>query len=315
MNIDHLQTTQQIMELARRLYLADLPFARSYRPGKFTGLGFPRDKRAVVCEVEGAGVFKRLWTTHSEGTRMKIYLYLDGADEPVLQGWAHEIATAASRLSHPELPWGGFLDGKSVSLYLPYRFENGFRLEAEPVGDLGDGPYWQVDYALDTDEVCGEVVQEISEDGVRLDYRAAETGKRESGGEWRLLEEELTLAGCAPKGLHVAGAGVIRRICLTGEELDKMWLRMAFDGEPDADGHPRGPFQVDAPLRYLVGEFNNVGAARLGSQMEIHFPMPFRERVDLQLLSMLGEGQFADQYRVKLQVADEPDPARSDEMR
>ena len=315
MEVDHLQTTQQIMELARQRYLDDLPFVRSYRPGKFTGLGFPRDERAVVCEVEGAGIFKRLWTTHSEGTRMKIYLYLDGATEPVLQGWAHEIGTAASRLSHPELPWGGFLDGKSVSLYLPYRFEIGFRLEAEPVGDLGDGPYWQVDYALDTDEVCGEVIQSGAEEEMRLEYRAAELGKQEpSGGGWRLLEEELVLAGCAPKGLHVDGAGVIRRICLTGEELDKLWLRMAFDGEPNGDGNPRGPFQVDAPLRYLVGEFNNVGVSRLGSQMEIHFPMPFRRRVDLQLLPVLGEGQFADQYRVKLKVAYEPDPPRLDEM-
>ena len=81
-----MKTTTQMMELARGRYLAGLPFPHSYRPGKYTGLGFPRDQRATLCEVEGAGVFKRLWTTHSEGTRMRIYLYLDGVDEPVLHG-------------------------------------------------------------------------------------------------------------------------------------------------------------------------------------------------------------------------------------
>jgi len=309
-----MKTTTQMMELARGRYLAGLPFPHSYRPGKYTGLGFPRDQRATLCEVEGAGVFKRLWTTHSEGTRMRIYLYLDGVDEPVLHGWAHEIAAASSRLSRPELPWGGFLDGKSTSLYLPYRFERGFRLEAEPVGDLGDGPYWQVDYALDTTEVCGQVVQSEEDGELGLRYEPAGTEVPGPAVAAAITEAELILAGCAPQGLHLDGPGVIRRITLTGEALDKVWLRLSFDRAPDEEGHLRGPFQVDAPLRHLVGPFCNALVERQGTQMTIHLPMPFHRRADLQVLAMLDEGQFADQYRVKVQVACEEDPPHLDEM-
>ncbi|MFC1526485.1 DUF2961 domain-containing protein [Candidatus Latescibacterota bacterium] len=130
-----------------------------------------------------------------------------------------------------------------------------------------------------------------------------------------VLHQELELAGCAPQGVHLDGPAVIRRITLSGEALDKMWLRLAFDVEPDEEGLPRGPFQVDAPLRYLVGPINNAGVGRLGTQMDIHFPMPFRARADLQILATLDEGEFGDRYRVKLDVVYERDPERLSEMR
>ncbi|MFC1526486.1 hypothetical protein ACFL6X_06725 [Candidatus Latescibacterota bacterium] len=102
-----MRSTSEIVELARRRYMGELPLARSYRPGKFSAVGFPKEERATVCQVEGAGILKRLWTTHSEGTRIRLYLYIDDAADPVLQGWGHEIALAASRISCWELPWGG----------------------------------------------------------------------------------------------------------------------------------------------------------------------------------------------------------------
>lgn len=314
-----MNSTTQIMELARRRYLADLPFAPAYRPGKFSGVGFPKEERATVCQVRGNGILKRLWTTHSGGDRIRIYLYIDGADEPVLHGSAQEIARAAQLISCAELPLGGFLDGHSVSLYLPYRFEQGFRLEAEPTGDVGDGPYWQVDYALDTDEECGRVEQWSDGERLCLRYHPADGAAANDAGSadppLELLAEEVELAGCSPKGVCVDGPGIVRRISLSGEALDKLWLRMAFDVEPDGEGQPRGTFQVDAPLRCLVGPFSNAGVERLGGQMEIHFPMPFRSRMDLQLLAMLDEGEFGERYRVKLKVLYERDPARLDEMR
>ena len=320
-----MKTTTEIMELARHRHLADLPLPRSYRPGKFTALGFPKEGRATVCEVRGPGVLKRLWTTHAAGTSLKIYLYIDDDPEPALEGMAHDIARAAGRISCPDLPLGGFLDGKSVSLYLPYRFETGFRLEAEATEETGDGPYWQIDYALHTDEKCGRVEQtrageraeqERSGELVELEYHEAEGGPElaASDGAWQELEDEFAVAGCSPHSIQLDGPAVIRRITLTGEALDKLWLRLCFDTEPAEDGHVSGPFQVDAPLQYLVGPFNNAGVGRLGSQMEIHFPMPFRERADIQVLPAMGEGEFGEQYRVKMKVAYEEDPPRVADM-
>jgi len=311
-----MKTTTEIMELARQRYLAGLPLPRSYRPGKFTALGFPKEGRATVCQVRGPGVLKRLWTTHAAGTNLKIYLYIDDAPEPVLQGLAHEIARAAERISCVDLPLGGFLDGKSVSLYLPYRFETAFRLEAEATGEIGDGPYWQLDYALHTDERCGQVEQVLDGDPVELAYHEAEKTPEPQASDcpWQVLEDEFAVAGCSPHSVKLEGPAVIRRLTLTGQALDKLWLRLAFDTDPAEDGHMSGPFQVDAPLQYLVGSFNNAGVGRLGTQMDILFPMPFRRRADLQVLPVMGEGEFGEQYRVKLKVAYEDDPPRMGEM-
>lgn len=304
------------MELARQRYLASLPLPRSYRPGKFTALGFPKEGRATVCQVRGPGVLKRLWTTHAAGTNLKLYLFIDDAPEPVLAGMAHDIARAAEGISCPGLPLGGFLDGKSVSLYLPYRFETCFRLEAEATGETGDGPYWQLDYALHTDEKCGRVEQIADGDRVELAYRESGNGPEAQTSQcpWLLLEDEFAVAGCSPHSVRLDGPAVVRRLTLSGEALDKLWLRLCFDTDPSEDGHLSGPFQVDAPLRYLVGPFYNAGVGRLGTQMEIHFPMPFRERADIQVLPAMGEGEFGEQYRVKMKVAYEPDPPRMDEM-
>ena len=277
-----MKTTTEIMELARQRYLASLPLPRSYRPGKFTALGFPKEGRATVCQVRGPGVLKRLWTTHAAGTNLKLYLFIDDAPEPVLAGMAHDIARAAEGISCPGLPLGGFLDGKSVSLYLPYRFETCFRLEAEATGETGDGPYWQLDYALHTDEKCGRVEQIADGDRVELAYRESGNGPEAQTSQcpWLLLEDEFAVAGCSPHSVRLDGPAVVRRLTLSGEALDKLWLRLCFDTDPSEDGHLSGPFQVDAPLRYLVGPFYNAGVGRLGTQMEIHFPMPFRERAD-----------------------------------
>ena len=311
-----MKTTTELMELARRRYLAGLPLPRSYRPGKFTALGFPKQGRATVCQIHGPGVLKRLWTTHAAGTSLRIYLYIDDAPEPALQGLAHEIARAAGRISCADLPLGGFLDGKSVSLYLPYRFETGLRLEAEAIGEIGDGPYWQLDYALQTDETCGQVEQVLDGDRVEVAYRETERTPIPQADDcpWQVLEDEFAVAGCSPHGVTLDGPAVIRRLTLTGQALDKLWLRLAFDTDPTEDGHVSGPFQVDAPLQHMVGEFNNAGVGRLGTQMEIHFPMPFQRRADIQVLPVMGEGEFGEQYRVKLKVAYEDDPPRIGEM-
>jgi len=65
---------------------------------------------------------------------------------------------------------------------------------------------------------------------------------------------------------------------ISGKAIDSLLLRIAFDGARPPDDRLDGPFQVDAPLRYLVGPFTNACVERLGSKAVIHFPMPFRIR-------------------------------------
>ncbi len=109
--------------------------------------------------------------------------------------------------------------------------------------------------------------------------------------------------------------GVIRRLEISGEAIDKLLLRIAFDGERGEDDRLDGPFQVDGPLRYLVGPFSNACVERTGSRAVIHFPMPFRQRAGIQLLTGVDYGAAREQYMFNVRVYYETTPPPADRMR
>mgnify|MGYP000899000790 CR=1 FL=1 len=108
------------LDWARRLYLSELPFPKTYRVGKYTAIGPGKTRRQTLFTLEGCGVLKRFWTTAHRIELLNLAFFVDDSGTPVLSGKACEIARAAERLSCPAIPLGGFLDGRSVSLYLPF---------------------------------------------------------------------------------------------------------------------------------------------------------------------------------------------------
>jgi len=136
------------MEFARQTQVHSLYEPRTYRVGKVSGIGGAKTKRETILDIQGPGLLKRLWTTHANADRVKVHLFVDGHDQPVLSGLAHELARAAEHLGCEQIPLGGFQDHRSTNLYLPIPFARSLRIEAEPQGETGDGPYWQIDYAL-----------------------------------------------------------------------------------------------------------------------------------------------------------------------
>ena len=122
----------EAMQLARDLYFGDLPFPKEYTPGKCTRYPFPKPgEKGTVLELNEPGEIVRIWTTNShELDVMKLWIYVDDNPEPVLSGPARAVAAAAQELRTPDVPWGGFLDGYSVSFYLPIPFQHYIRIEA-----------------------------------------------------------------------------------------------------------------------------------------------------------------------------------------
>lgn len=303
------------MEYARRAWIDGLYRPRRYRAGKFTRYGGPKTQRETILELEGPGVLKRIWTTHAHGERVRIHLYIDGEAQPVLSGFAHELAAAAEQVVCEAIPLGGFYDHRSANLYLPIPFKESLRLDAEPEGDPGDGPYWQIDYALDCEETFPLPRQRTDPGGKPvIEYdeipAVAEPPARDSA----IVDEDIELRSASPHDIWIEGGGVIREIAISGKALDSLLLRIAFDGERGEDDRLDGPFQVDAPLRYLVGPFSNAGVERSGSTAVIHFPMPFRVRAGIQLLTGMDYGAFREAYNFNVRVKYEKEAPPSDEM-
>ena len=303
-NVKVAPITMSPIEYARMHLLSTLPFPKTYRLGKYSNISAAKETRETLFTLQGPGRLVRLWTTHANGTRLKLYIYVDGAPEPVLHGYAHELATAAEAIACPAIPLGGFLDGKSASLYLPIPFATSLRIDAEPDGETGDGPYFQIDYILSEEAAT---FPQIRQDGLRLSYDLPATTAPQSA--LTVIEREFTLTAGAPGELRLPGPGIIRRLEITAENPDILLLRAAFDDAITDPERLDGPFQVDAPLAYLVGPFCSAVVERLGTAAVIHFPMPFRRAAALQLLVGMGYGSFFQQYPVKVRVEVEQSPA------
>jgi len=301
-----------MMEFARQGCVRTLYEPRDYRVGKATyvELGAAKTARETLLDVKGRGVLKHIWTTHKlDGTHLKLYIFVDGAPEPLLGGFVHELASAAERISRPEIPLGGFFNRRSANLYLPVPFSESLRIEAEPDGETGGGPFWQIDYALDCDEAWPLPRQATAGGRTTTACDFPPAPAPDPGRPLALLDEDVELTNAGPHNLWLEGGGIIRRLEISGKALDSLLLRIAFDGERvqgdegwwTAD-RLDGPFQVDAPLRYLAGPFNNACVERRGSTAVIHFPMPYRQRAGIQLLAAMDYGSVRETYLYNVRV-------------
>ncbi|PCJ56825.1 MAG: hypothetical protein COA79_17885 [Planctomycetota bacterium] len=301
------------MDYAREAFVKSLFKPRTYRVGKVSGIGQAKSERETILDIKGRGVLKHIWTTHANKDRVKIYIFTDGRKEPLLSGFAHELALAAEKISNRHVPLGGYHDHGSVNLYIPIQFTVSLRIEAEPVDETGDGPYWQIDYMLDSEE-SWPLPQQVCENGKpKITYGFAPTPQQHSEKTATSFDEDFELTKASPHNIWLEGGGVIRRLVISGSDLDSLLLRIAFDCPRDSEDRIDGPFQVDAPLRYLVGEFNNACIERLGSKAIIHFPMPFNTRVGIQLLAAMDYGSFTEKYHfnIRIEYDDTPPPSES----
>lgn len=301
------------IELARARHVDSLFKPRAYRPGKMSGIGQGKTQRETLLDIRGPGVFRRLWTTHGNADRVKLHVFVDGSDEPVLSGFAHKLAEAAANIRCPLIPLGGYLQNKSVNLYLPIRFEKSLRIEAEPEDDAGDGPYWQIDYSLNDPEQWPMPRQETLNGKIRISYDLPDVPAPVAARKLEAVEQTFGLAQASPHNIWLEGGGVIRRLEIESATLDSLLLRIAFDPSPGADGRMDGPFQVDAPLRYMVGQFDNACVQRLGSKAVIHFPMPFLDRAGIQITAGMEYGSFSQRHDVRVRVEYEKLPPDMEE--
>ncbi len=291
------------MQYAQRFYLPELYLPREYRTGKYTRFGSPKTGRETLLQLNGPGVLKRIWTTHKVGTEMAIHIYVDGLEQPVVSGPAHELAQAAEHIVRPDIPLGGFYDHRSANLYLPIPFCKSLRIDAEALGETGDGPYWQIDYALGGEDKTPLPRQASDANGKpTLFYEDAPVTAEPLVEKIEVLDEDIELRSASPTNLWIEGGGIIREIAISGKALDSLLLRIAFDGKRDGEDRLDGPFQVDAPLRYLVGPFKNACVERTGSKAVIRFPMPFRVRTGIQLLTGMDYGSFSEAYHFNVRV-------------
>lgn len=285
-----------------------------YRPGKFTAYGVPKEGRKTLLDLAGQGILKRIWSTAHHVECVKLHVFVDDAETPVLSGFIHELAMAAERIARPDIPLGGYYDHLSANLYLPIRFRESLRIDAEATDETGDGPYWQIDYALhdsDTTPLPRQVADAAGKPVLVYDDNPPVA--QPSACETAILDEDIELRSASPGNLWIEGGGIIREIAISGKALDSLLLRIAFDGQRGADDRLDGPFHVDAPLRYLVGPFANACVERTGSTAIIRFPMPFRVRAGIQLLTGMDYGSFREAYHFNVRVRYEtkPPPAES----
>lgn len=321
--------TALIMRKARDLYFHDLPLPKNYRPGKFTSYGIHKqDKRETILELDGPGCITRIWTTYkrqkpapenetglekSREDDLYFYVYADGNSDPVLSGPARIIAAAAQKLSSPAVPWGGFLDGYSVSLYLPIPFLYHIRIEAEyhcPV----DGPYWQIDYKRQIDPGFFTWKQINDLDGLQILPVSPVNNVRKQSPAYQKFTKEVTVS-FDPIDIFLDGPAVIRKISINSNYIDHIQLRIAFDGDTELfnpgsrTNHLN--FQVDVPLKYFISNFYTAGIERIGNEANIYFPMPFKKKAMLQLLIAREENEFIN-VRFPLIISIEYENAPSD---
>ena len=311
---------KDIMELARRLYLDDLAFPREYKAGKYTAYGNPEiGGQKTVVELEGPGSITRIWTTQMhENDLVKLYIYVDGSKEPVLSGPARALAAAAEKLSCPAVPWGGFLDGKSVSLYLPIPFKKNIRIDAEYNQDLLDGPYWQVDYKKGINPDPFAWKQQNGPEGIEIvqieENRAEQKAERVV---CKSLEQEVKVTTW-PVDILLQGPAVIRAIHINSNYLNNFLLRMAVDVKGGygiaADRVDHVEFQVDAPLKYLISNFHTAGIELHGTTASIYFPMPVKKEALIQLQYIMDEKEFRSEYPATIIIEYEESPPGLDRM-
>ncbi|MFH0937816.1 MAG: DUF2961 domain-containing protein [Planctomycetota bacterium] len=298
------------MEFARQTLVYSLYEPRTYRVGKVSGIGGAKTKRETILDIKGHGLLKRLWTTHANADRVKVHIFIDGSDQPVISGFAHELAKAAEDICCEQIPLGGFYDHRSANLYIPIPFDRALRIEAEPEGETGDGPYWQIDYALDCDEKW-PLPRQVNEAGKpKFLYNSLPSMPQPLSRETpKFIDEDIELSAASPHNIWIEGSGIIRKLVISGKDIDSLLLRIAFDGQRAPDDRLDGPFQVDAPLRYFVGPFNNACVERLGSKVVIHFPMPYRIRAGIQLLAAMDYGSFREKYHFNVRIEYDRNPS------
>ena len=303
------------MEFARQTYVDALYEPRNYRAGKISDTGSGETKRETLLDIKGHGLLKRLWTTHGKGDHIKVHIFVDGSDCPAISGFAHELSMAAERICCEQIPLGGFHDHLSSNLYLPIPFSNSLRIDAEPEGEIGGGPYWQIDYCLDCDEKL-PLPRQISRNGKpAFVYDIPQSVQPQEDSEpLQYIDEDIELQEASPHNIRLEGGGIIRKVVISGKDIDSLLLRIAFDGPPASDGRLDGPFQVDAPLRYLVGQFNNACVERLGSKAVIHFPMPYRFSAGIQLLAAMDYGSFNEKYHFNVRIEYDKNPPPPESM-
>ena len=307
------------MDFARRLYIDDLPFPKDYKPGKYTAIGFPEQgKKSTVLELDGPGVITRIWTTNSSKQDiMSLYVYVDDYNDPVLSGTARAIAAAAQKLSIPAVPWGGFLDGYSVSLYLPIPFKKHIRIVAEYYEKV-DGPYWQIDYKLGIDPGNFSWKQIITPDGLQIVPIGDIEKLQKKLPTRQQFIKEINISLDEPVDILLDGPAVIRRITMKSNYLDKIQMRMVFDGDTGfVDPNRRIAhvnFQVDVPLKYFISNFNTAAIQRIGNEAIIYFPMPFKKKAMLQLITAAEEFEFGSKFPLTINIEYEKNPADIDRM-
>lgn len=304
-----------MMKNARELYFEELPFNKDYTIGKYTAIGsLPENELRTILSVDGPGVITRIWTTNgSEKDVLKIHVFVDGSDKPILSGNAQEIASAAEELSSSTVPWGGFLDGKSVSLYLPIPFHKNIRIEAEvsePVGGL----YWQIDYKL-TPQIEDPTWKQINyNDYFKIvSVQKDDENKIRKDKDIKVLKKEFVISH-NPVNLILDGPSVIRKISFKSSHLDKIQLKMLFDAEVEEDTTYSPDYQVNVPLKYFISQFNTAGIKRIGNEGVVYFPMPFKKNLLLQMHYIMDEKDWDTSYPITITIEYEKNPDRLDEM-
>lgn len=303
-----------IMEYARRLYIDDLPFQKDYIPGKYTAVGIPEQgKKSTILELDGPGLITRIWTTNSNKQDIvNLWVYIDDNTDPVLNGTTRAIAAAAQKLSIPAVPWGGFLDGYSVSLYLPIPFKKHIRIVAEYNEKL-DGPYWQIDYHLGIDPGNIAWKQIITTDGFQIVPKGAINEIHTKLPACQQIKKEIKVSINKPADILIDGPAVIRRITMKSNYLDKIQMRMVFDGDTGFMDPKRRTdhvnFQVDVPLKYFISNFNTAAIQKIGNEAIVHFPMPFKNIAMLQFIITREEFEFFTQFPLTINIEYEKNPA------
>lgn len=309
-----------IMEYARRLFIDDLPFQKNYTPGKYTSIGIPaQGKKSTILELEGPGLITRIWTANnSKQDIMNLWIYIDDNTVPVLYGTARSIAAAAQKLSIPAVPWGGFLDIYGVSLYLPIPFKKHILIVAECLEKV-DGPYWQIDYKLGIDPGNMAWKQIITPDGLHIVPEEVIDETKKKLPNCQHIKKEISVSYNIPQDILLDGPAVIRRISIKSNYLDKIQMRIIFDGDTGfVDPKYRTDhlnFQVDVPIKYLISNFNTAAIQRIGNEAIIHFPMPFKKKAMLQLIKWAeGANLFFEQYPLTINIEYEQNPVDIDLM-
>lgn len=308
----------KMFSYSRKYHLGDIAKPHDYEVGKCTKYKVSTE-RETIFELNEPGILKRLWTTHAKGNNLWLDIYVDDTVKPVISGPAHLLAEAASKVTTPHVPLGGFHDQKTVNLYLPLKFENILRIVAEPIDTSDerpylDGPYWQIDYKLGkTNEYVPEIIQE-NIDG-EIVFRCIDKDVPTTDSENLKYHDEIfELSGCAVKNFFIEGPAVIKKIEIFSDNIESLILRMRYDlDSSNEEMRVDPPFQVNGPLKYFVSDFTNTAVERNGNSVAIYFPMPFKKNCVIQLTSAIEYNSFMSITRNRIKVTYAEDKAEAND--